>query len=64
MQVFLQKEGKTIEVKHDGSALSLLQTLGINPETVLIVMDGELITEEETVDGAKRIELLSVVSGG
>jgi len=64
MQVFLQKEGRTVEVSHGGSALSLLRALGINSETVLVVMDGELITEDEPVDGAKRIELLSVVSGG
>jgi sulfur carrier protein ThiS len=64
MQVFVQKIGKTVEVEHAGSALSLLERLGINPEVVLIVRDGELITPDERVDGAARIELLSVVSGG
>ncbi len=64
MRVFVQKEGKTLELDHSGSAKSLLETLGINAEVVLIVKDGTLITEDESVDGAEKIELLSVISGG
>jgi sulfur carrier protein ThiS len=64
MEVFLQKEGKMLEVEHEGTAKSLLEKLGVNFETVLIVKDGTLITEQDNVDGAKRIELLSVISGG
>jgi sulfur carrier protein ThiS len=64
MEVFLQKEGKRLEMDYTGTAGALLETLGVNPEVVLIVKDGVLITETESVDGAKRIELLSVISGG
>jgi sulfur carrier protein ThiS len=44
--------------------VELLEKLGVNPETVLVVRDGELIGADEEVGEAKRIELLSVISGG
>lgn len=49
---------------HSGSAKTLLAKLGVNVETVLIVKDGVLVTEDELVDDAKKIDLLSVISGG
>lgn len=64
MQIFIQKTGKTLDVEHAGSAAALLEKIGISPEVVLIVKDGALITEADPVDDAKRIELLSVISGG
>ena len=64
MEVFVQKNGQTLQVQHEGTAAALLERLGVNPEVVLIVRDGELITADEPVDGCKRLELLSVISGG
>jgi sulfur carrier protein ThiS len=64
MLVYLQKEGKTLEVRHNGTAADLLAGLGVNPEVVLIVKDGQLVTEKDDISDAERIELLSVISGG
>lgn len=64
MEVFIQKTGERHDVTHTGNAASLLEKLGVSPEVVLIIKDGQLITEHDPVDGAKRIELLSVISGG
>jgi len=64
MHITVQKDRKTIQQNFSGSALQLLTLLEINPETVLIVKDGILITTEDDVSDAKHIELLSVVSGG
>ena len=64
MRVIIEKEEKTVEMTHAGDARSLLAALSILPETVLIVRDGELITEEDDVSDAGTIELLSVISGG
>jgi len=36
----------------------------MNVNEVLVVKDGTLITEDDVVDDAKEIVLLSVVSGG
>lgn len=62
--ILIEKDQKTIDLEPRGSAKELCYQLGVNPETVLIVKDGILITEEDSVEGAERIELLSVISGG
>ena len=64
MEVIIEKTAKNIELDFTGTARSLLEKLSVNPETVLIVKDGTLITEDDAVDNAEKIELLSVVSGG
>lgn len=64
MEVFIQKSGKTVHVEHNGTAAMLLEKLQINPEIVLIVKDGTLVTPQDKIDDAKRIDLLSVISGG
>lgn len=64
MRIFLQKEQKTVEREWRGTARGLLRELGINPEVVLIVKDGMLVTLDDDISDAKEIELLSVVSGG
>jgi sulfur carrier protein ThiS len=64
MEIFIQKTGKRVTLDHSGTAASLLEKLDVNPEVVLIVKDGTLITEKDDVDGAEKIDLLSVISGG
>jgi sulfur carrier protein ThiS len=63
MKVFIQKTG--IEAEHEAAtARELLAALGVAPDTVLIVKDGVLVTEDADLAGAERVELLSVISGG
>jgi sulfur carrier protein ThiS len=64
MKVFLEKEGKTINVKFNGKVCMLLKKLKINPETVLIVRNDELITEKDSISGKDNIKLISVISCG
>jgi sulfur carrier protein ThiS len=64
MRIFLQKEQRSVEMEYAGTARALLQQLDVNPEVVLIVKDGALITLDEDVSDAKLVELLSVISGG
>lgn len=54
----------TIEKEFNGNAKSLLTLLEINPETVLVVRNNELIDLEENLEDTDDIEILSVVSGG
>lgn len=63
IQVFIERENKKEEVKAD-TAGALLQQLKINPETVLIVKDDKLITEDTKLSSNDKIKLLSVISGG
>jgi len=42
----------------------VLDELGVNPDTVLVIRSGELITREARVDDADEIEIRPVISGG
>lgn len=64
MKIIIEKDNRTEELSFKGTAKKLLEQLGVNPETVLIVRDGQLITGQDVVTDAKEIKLLSVVSGG
>ena len=64
MRIFIEKENKEIRQKFSGSAAELLERLKINPESVLLVKDGELITAGEELGDDDSIKILSVVSGG
>ena len=41
-----------------------IQEVGLNPEAVLAVRDGELITEDTRLDDGDEIRLVAVISGG
>jgi thiamine biosynthesis protein ThiS len=42
----------------------LLQQLKINPETVLVIRNNEVITESHQLEDNDKLEILSVISGG
>ncbi len=42
----------------------LLTTLGLNPESVLALRDGKLITEKTRLGEEAEIKLIGVISGG
>jgi len=42
----------------------LLEQEGINPESVLIVCNSELVTLEDHLDDEDIVKILSVISGG
>lgn len=41
-----------------------VEKVGLNPETVLAVRDGELITEDTRLQDGDEIRLVAVISGG
>lgn|GEM_PF-2395805 len=43
---------------------SLLKELKINKETVIIAKDGKVVLESDNIGNAKKIEIISVISGG
>ncbi|MBI5391433.1 MoaD/ThiS family protein [Candidatus Woesearchaeota archaeon] len=63
MKVYIErtKEQKIIEA---GDCKELLQKLKINPTTVLIARNGQLITEQTKLNSQDEIKLISVISGG
>ncbi len=63
VNVFIERENKTEKIKAK-NAKEIMQVLNINPETVLIVRNNELILQEENLNDNDKIKLLSVISGG
>lgn len=57
-------DGEERRLSHEGSIRDLITTLEINPETVIVVKNGEVVTDAESCSGDDEIRLLSVVSGG
>ncbi len=64
MKVFIEKQNKTITLHFNGTVRELLTKISVNPEVVLVVRDGELLTLDREVTDKDEIKLLSVVSGG
>ncbi|MDP4012275.1 MAG: sulfur carrier protein ThiS [Candidatus Nanoarchaeia archaeon] len=66
LDVFIERENKKEKVElPEGSTLKdLLTKLKINPVTVVISKNGEVVAEIAKIKDKDKIELLSVVSGG
>jgi len=64
VMVFIERDKKTVEQEYAGTIRRLLDALGVDPETVVVVKNGEIVTEDERCSGEDTIKLLSVISGG
>lgn len=66
VNVFIERENKnaTIELDKNSIVTDLLKKLSINPVTVIVSRDNELILEDETLNDNDDIKILSVISGG
>ncbi|MBC8494696.1 MoaD/ThiS family protein [archaeon] len=53
-----------MEKKFSGKIIVLLKSLDINPTSVLVVKNGSLVTEEDSVNDDDSIKILNVISGG
>jgi sulfur carrier protein len=42
----------------------ILRELGLNPETVIVVRQDELLTRDRMVEESDTIEVISAISGG
>jgi sulfur carrier protein ThiS len=55
---------KEYPVRHGMTIRAALLKLEIQPEAVLPVREGELVSEEEIIQDGDVIKLVSVISGG
>jgi sulfur carrier protein ThiS len=55
---------KTWEVKPGSTVRHIIEKVGLNPESVLAVRDGQLINEATLTEDGDTIKLIAVVSGG
>ena len=54
---------KTIEVEEGSTYSDILTELVINPETVVVMVEGRPVPIDDVVDSG-RIDILKIVSGG
>ena len=66
VNVFIDRENldKTVEFDGNPKVLDLLKRLNINPVTVIVSRNNELILEDEKLNNSDEIRILSVISGG
>ena len=66
VNVFFEKENshRTIELPKGHTIESLLRKLGINPQTVIVSRNGEIVPEQETLHEKDSLKIFSVKLGG
>ena len=64
MKIFIERTNENKEVKEASTVKELLEILKVNPTTVIVARNNELITEETKLNKNDSIKLISVISGG
>lgn len=64
MKVRLRNPDREVEVAGDRPVRAVLDELGVDPDTVLVIREGELVTREARVGPFDEIEVRPVISGG
>ncbi len=66
VNVFIDKKNKNmaIELNKASTIYDLLKKLSINPVTVIVSRNNELVLEDEKLNNNDKIRILSVISGG
>lgn len=63
MKVFIEREDKVREIKAK-TVKELLNKLNINPVTVIVAKNNELVTTDAKLDEKDYVKIISVISGG
>lgn len=66
INVFFDRENKekTIELDINSSVKDLLGKMDVNPVTVIVSRDNNILMEDEKINDKDKIRLISVISGG
>ena len=66
VNAFIDRENKNaeLELENNSQVIDLLKKLNINPVTVIVSRNNELILEDEKLKNKDEIKILSVISGG
>jgi sulfur carrier protein ThiS len=64
MVVVLRNPRRELEVEGPLSVAALLARLEINPESVLVIADDELVTRDHRLAADAHVEIRPVISGG
>jgi tRNA-5-methyluridine54 2-sulfurtransferase len=64
VKVRLRNPDREVEIAGGRKVLDVLGELGIDPDTVLVIRERELLTREDRVGEADAVEIRPVISGG
>ncbi len=64
MQVHVEREDRELELDFTGTAKELMDEIDVNPEAVIVVRNGEVVTEDAELENEDEVEFVSIVSGG
>jgi sulfur carrier protein len=64
MKVKLRNPDREVDVLGARRVRDVLSELDIDPDTVLVIRERELLTRDDEVGDADRLEVRSVISGG
>jgi len=62
--VRLRNPDREVDVAGGRPVRAVLDELGVDPDTVLVIRAGELVTRETRVDDGDELEVRPVISGG
>ena len=63
MKVYLERSNEWKEIP-SSSVKDMLKTLKLNHTAVLVVKNGQLVTEDAILKEGDEVKILSVISGG
>ena len=64
MKVKLRNPDRDVEVRGGRRVRDVLSDLRIDPDSVLVIRERELLTRDERVGEGDRLEIRPVISGG
>ncbi|HVA74893.1 MAG TPA: MoaD/ThiS family protein [Acidimicrobiales bacterium] len=64
MKVLLRNPRRELELPGPLAVQALLSSLGCNRESVLVMVDGTLVTGDATIPDSATVEIRPVISGG
>lgn len=63
LRVGLDESGE-MEIPKNSQIIHLLEELDLNPETLVVKLNGKIVPEEEVLNNGDEVEIIPVVSGG
>lgn len=64
MEVNIERTEEKKQLEFEGSVAELLKKLNINPETVVVIKNNTMVTDEEMLENKDEVHILSIISGG